>query len=235
MLHRRSRSARNADSPASTVSRIWVSSVSATLAPGAISVVTAASLGSRAIGPLVSSPGRAPHRDPTPGWSESVPARAGDQGRGRNRPAAHLVRQARARAARPGSALRDGPSLRPARAGRLARGVDSTAAACAPGWRRGGRRRASVVRPGPLDRRLAVVARRPRDGDRGDGPRARRAGHSGAGNRSADAAPGPPGRTGARARRRGNRPRAELDPRRRPTAADRLDQRHERQDHHRPG
>ena len=47
------------------------------------SVVTRESLGSRAVEPLLSSPGRAPHRDPPPGRSEPLPARAGDQGRGR--------------------------------------------------------------------------------------------------------------------------------------------------------
>ena len=50
---------------------------------------------------MLSSPDRAPGRDPTARGTECLPARAGGQGRGRDRPAADLVRPACTRPPRP--------------------------------------------------------------------------------------------------------------------------------------
>src|SRR6185436_17444087 len=124
------------------------SSASATREPGATIVLTARSLGWCVNGPLLSSPDRAPDRDPPARRTQPVPARAGNEARGRDRPAAYLVRQARARGTRAGAPRRARAPLGPTASNRGARGLDPAPATRGAGWFAGPGHRPPLLGPG---------------------------------------------------------------------------------------
>ncbi len=182
----------------------------------------------------LSCPDRAPRRDPPARGTQRLPARAGGQGRGRRRPAADLVRPAPARVGTRSSSS----------AGRCRRATGRTRSPRSSAWirrlraehgeGRGGPRRPPLVRSGALDRHLPVDRRRARPGDRRGGARPRRAERLAGSVGPADRDPGAAARALASPDRRREHDAAVLDPRRRPADPDRLDQRHERQEHGHP-
>ena len=176
---------------------------------------------------------RAPDRDPPARGSEPVPAGAGGEGRGRPGPPPHLVRAPGSRAPHARSARRDGAGTRAAVAHRDAGRMGPPAPTRAPRRRPGARPRPSIVGPGALDRDLAVGPGGPSEGDRRVRARPCRARGPVQRRRSA------PGRGRQRLLARVTARIAEahgagpvLHPGRGPAPADRLDQRHERQDDH---
>ncbi len=177
---------------------------------------------------LLSCRDRARGRDPHAGGPQRLPARAGGQAGGRDRPATDLVRPARSGSPRARPARRRGAGPRLARSGRRHRDLDPAPA----GGPRGGPRRSrrpSFVGPGALDRDLPV-------GRRGTGPdhhrgcpRAGRARRVAVEDRAADRRPGATARALGRTDRGSPRDSPAMDPRRGPAGAGHLDLRDQRQ------
>jgi hypothetical protein len=213
-----------------------VSSSAVTPPPG-VSIVMRPILGcgrpDRTAGPLLSSRDHASRRDPPARWPERVSARAGREGRDRDRAAPDLVRGACPGPLRAGPPRGNGPGTDVAGRHRRDRGL-GTASAARASRRHRRHPRPSLVGPRPLDPDLAVGRWRARAADRRGRRGPRRTGrHAGP--------PGPPDwRPGAAAREldRPDRPcvghPAALDPGRGPAHARDLDHRHERQVHDDP-
>ena len=226
MLTRRSRSARKAGSPPRSRPRSASSSRSVAVVP----LVIAAQSTRR--GGLLSCRDRAPGRDPPARGTERLPARAGGQDRGRRRPAPDVVRPARSRRhalVRLGAAVpaRDWPEPIAALVAWVRRlRVDH-------GEGRAGL--ASIARP------TRATGSSPSRGRRGARPASTEAALALA---ERDVSPsrtaqltGAQERLSTRWRERiaaARHDAADVDPRRRPARADRLDQRHERQEHGHP-